>query len=261
MPTITGTEGPVEQPERRVWSRSASWQTVRTWQGTKDAIEGLLASLTGDAGAESLSISGDGPIRTLEATFGNTQDTAQSEQPSNLWELLGNDIELDVKTHPYFFNAVSSAEMQWIEKELEDRKGSHATKPAAGSDPAVPATVQGAQLFDLLRAGTTSYVKSQYVFRHSVQFSSRFNYAADVSGAFDGVENIWTTAQMYAFHPDIPATLRASVNLIVAPPAKANFLFGWLKKTGTISEVAGGRYQHSQEWWLEQWSTIIYPPR
>jgi hypothetical protein len=96
------------------------------------------------------------------------------------------------------------------------------------------------------------YVRSQYVLRKTQTVSSR----SQIAVSFTNVENIHTTAQVTSAET-IPATLLFSISGIPEPASAEGYLFGWLKKTPTVSQT-GLHFQITQEYWLERWSTFTY---
>ena len=233
---------------------------VRIYEGSERALYGIVATLSSDQG---WSVDDDQAPKyrlTIETPDDDEKTGQTSSEVTTSWKLLGNDIQLTLYEHPKA-RALDENVIQLIKTYVEQLKSS--------SDPAAEFTSQRAVvtaaaaafgvsetnaglLFDLMVKESDSYIRSQYVLRKTQTVSSR----SQIAVSFTNVEKVHTTAQVTSAET-IPETLLFSISGIPAPDAEDNYLFGWLKKTPTVSQT-GLHFQITQEYWLEQWSTFTY---
>ncbi len=182
----------------------------------------------------------DGPawrivVRSPDFTDGDAQATVQ-------WELLGNEIHKDLYEHPRSLQ-IGEANLRTIRNAIADPQPD--TAPTLAGD--------ALTLYTLLLKGTNAFLTSQYVLRRTQIVSSRYQ----VRVAFNQIDYVWTTAQIVNVEAP-PAALLFSIIEIPIPASQAGYQWGWLKKSPTVQQASGNRFQITQEWWLEQWSTYVY---
>lgn len=211
---------------------------IRVWEGTRDAINGIVSTLSSD---QTYTIDdSDSPLYRLTVRTPDDDTLTSSSEVVNTWELLGNDIQKDLYEHPKSL-AVTESDLRKI-------------RDAIANPGDTPPTLTGDAdtLYKLLLKGTNAYVVSQYVLRKTQTVSSRFQTLV----AFANIEKIHTTAQVISAEA-VPSTLIFSISQIPIPASQTGYQWGWLKKTPTVSQL-GTKFQITQEYWLEQWSTYIY---
>ena len=179
------------------------------------------------------------------------------------WELLGNEAQKSMFEHPKAI-ALGDVMLNAIKIALSDVKQAAVEDAAALFAKIIVhlragAALQGKnpddteKLFRMLVADQDTFVTSQYVLRRTQTVAS----LQEVNISFSNVEKVFTTTQVLATEV-VPAVVMFSISDIPAPVEHAGYLFGWLKKTPTVNQVAAGRFEISQEYWLEQWSTFVY---
>lgn len=185
-------------------------------------------------------------IHRLIVTTPDNPADASNTVISTTYELLGNANQKDIWEHP---KALALTEAQRTAVKTAVRAESSASL-TTGSD--------SLYLCDLILQGNGSraFQVSQYVYRVTHVVSGR--YATQV--AFSNVQKIYTTDQMLA-ELSPPATILFSAETIVAQHTSTvptGYLYGWLKQTPTVNQIAGNKFTITNEWWLEEWSTWIY---
>lgn len=253
-------EGIIERLGPITWSRSNGYVTTRVFEGSHFAIDSLIPQLVVSAGADSFSIDRDDATSICTAVFAY-EGPGASEVPVDTWEILGNDLQKDIWEHPNVLG-YSSAMVAVLRKEVElvqsgsstyDESVAAINTQIAFEGITAPTSTQIITLFDQILKGLESFVVDQYVLRKSQLITSR--YTATIARV--GINKIWTTAQVQAAE-SMPTFISNELNQLVAPTARTGYLWGWLKKSPTVTQVAGNKFQVAQEWWLEQWSTFVY---
>jgi len=218
-----------------------------TFNGTKDALDGIVAGLAPD---QSSDMTEDGPVCLLTVTTPDYPDAETSESYTRRFELLGNDIERSIYGHPSVL-ALGIPTIQKI-KDAVNKEGKFdqvTLLPESLKDNPTAMSV-----YKLIMGGGDSYHYSQYVYRVTTTISSRSAGRL----AFANTNRIYNTAQMIA-EAGAPPTIRFSLADIPAlPAAPSGYMNGWLKKSPTVTEIAGQKAEVALEYVLETWSTFAY---
>lgn len=241
-PTFLGSEGaPRGKRIRYVPGRGASVERVFT--GNERYIYGIFNSLSADQYAEI--DDSESPLFRLIVRTADIDEVPGTTAPvQTVWELLGNTLERDLKEHPNFRD-IPPKVMANIQDLIDEP-----STPVSVS----PAWDDAAQAFyELARHGTVKYADSQWVLRRTMIAGTRYQ----TEYSLDGVKKLWTTAQLKT-KEGLPATLFWDVSKLTAPVELADHLWSWLKMGPVITQTVAGRWQISQEFWLENWSTWIY---
>jgi hypothetical protein len=117
----------------------------------------------------------------------------------------------------------------------------------------------------------TAYIVPQYVLRLNQNVGSR--YSKQISDSNIGC--IYSTTQVIteatANSVPLPGRYEYKLKSIPAKPNSSgisidteygrqnDFVWGWLKKNSTESQIAGGKIEIQTEWVLDLWSELIYP--
>ncbi len=242
MSTLKGAEI-AEQARELGWRRDTGYSQLFRMRGVKVWIYNQLPFW--QQTSDEVRITEDSsPYATLEARV-NTVLDGRTEQPINVWELIGQDLNHDLYEHPKAA-ALTTDEVRLLRKAVDEiKRGSTITVSLGGST--------SISMKDLLIKGTDAYIQSQWVLRKSQTITSKF--ALNLSTY--AVDAIWSLEQIYAVET-VYDNIANTINTIAAPAPKAGFKWGWLKKSPTIMAEANNRIKVTQEWWLEQWSTFIY---
>lgn len=224
-----------QQPDRREWSESVGWQTVRTWIVPADDRAALEQELIED-GAIKVSSVDDGATSTVSGTYPDARDGSQpGAEPQNVtWELVGNDLMKDIRTHSSLEPATD-----------DDRRYIAEAKAAVdtGEEPASMTswTTKAWNVYYLLSKGTTDYVLTQYVLRKTIRVSES-----------DGVKASLTNVNKVEAPSGVPGALFS------LPSEQGDGAIQWLKKPPTVTYLGRGKYAITQEWWAGKWSSVLY---
>lgn len=226
-----------QQPDRREWSESVGWQTVRTWIVPADDRAALEQELIAD-GAIKVSSVDDGATSFVSGTYPDARDGSQpSTDPQNeIWELLGGDLNKDIRTHKNIA-PTSDSESKDINAAFE--------AVAAGTAKVSTWGTRAGYAFDLLSKGTTEYVTTVFVLRHTVKCASTDGYTASMA-------NLNRVVAL----PSYPTALFNLSGLKI--PDDSSKSVEWLKKPPTVTYLGGGKYAVTQEYWGALWSSILY---
>ena len=237
------------------------FNSVYVWEGSQLAIFGLANSVRPDQ--KYVIDDSDKPVYRLIISSPDSGSPNLANDYVLEWELLGNDNEKSIFEHPNS-RALGTTVLSSIKegiKQVEDEPAATASERETAvlngiDDLCFDLNVDAAAadaLFALLIKGATSYVTSQYVLRRTQTVSSR----AQLEYTFSNVDKIHTSAQVFA-DGTMPQPVQFAIATIPAPAAQDGYQWGWLKKTPSITQAAGGRFQGTQEWWLDQWTTFLY---
>lgn len=165
------------------------------------------------------------------------------------WTMPNGEQHKSIFEHPYF-QVIADAEMKVIRQY-------GATKDSDDFDDAVIAATSGnaIDLLNLLKKGTDTFLAAGA----NVKWTRTVNGSySDAAFAQNGVRKIWTSSQLNALGP--PAIIQALVNISAASidAPDTGYLKGWLKKAVDVSPRGATRFDISQEWVLENWSTVLY---
>jgi len=236
-PVILGTSGAYEGPKRYGFDDNGPY-TVRTWGGTKSAIETQYSTCV-TAGAVCEVQEGYGTY-TLEARY-SFDGSGNSDPPIDDWEFFANAVEKDMlETDNTVVNAISDAYKRTIQNWVDP-----------DSEPILDAGGNASKLLALRMSGTRSVKFMQPMLRHTMTVSNDYT----VKVALIGVGKIWTNAQMSSFE-SLPGSVLFN---LPAPGAKTgDFLYGWYKLHPTVRIAARQKIQIEQEFEYGLWSTLIY---
>ena len=256
-PKINGTLQPVLQPLEITYDPSRGSLVKLTWESAGNNLGGIATNLLNNRIA--YQFQPNGRKSRIVATATGSQ-AGYPDIVTDTWQILANEIQKDIKQHPLFL-AMEAAMPGTIGYVVRDvalyNQGLALGTPAPDPSVAVVAT----QLFNLLIRGTTHYALSQYVLRHTTNVSNA--YAANVSDL--NINCVYNPAALFAEVTNanswifpLPGRLLFKLQAIAAPIAQPFYLWGWRKLAATETTAATNRIDITTEYWLEQWSTVLY---
>lgn len=185
-----------------------------------------------------------GAAYRLIVTTPDDPTSSVSTAISTTYELLGNTSSVSLWVHVKSL-ALSAAQRELVKTAVRTRS----TTGLSGD------ALSLAKLI-IENDGSRSFYASQYVFRMTQVVAS--TYQQQVS--FANVGKVYTATQMQA-EANPPATLFFSISAVssrTAVTSPEGYLYGWLKQTPTINQIANYKFSVTNEWWLDDWSTWIY---
>lgn len=238
-PIINGTLQPIRQRVRFSYDPSQGLTTTTEYESAGDNCGGLAASLQRAGVAYDLTSS---PVRSrLVAT--QSRNSFIEETAVERWELLSNQQQFDVRSHP---NVVA------LGTDLIKRVKKDAEKSTA-IDPNIYGNVNAARLYRLLVHGDTTYLVPQWVLRYTANISNSYQFLTEANSGFG---TIYSNAQAAAAVP--AGRMRSTIQSITAPAADSDLYWGWLKLNVSEVQTARNRIDVSAEYWLAQWSVLLY---
>ena len=96
------------------------------------------------------------------------------------------------------------------------------------------------------------FALGQYVLRRTISMPNDSNFNFSDAGA----NQIFSTASILGLV--MPPVIESVIGIISAPAFRADYFWGWLRKPSNYTTSGNNRVDVSTEWWLEQWSTILY---
>jgi hypothetical protein len=237
---------------RSRWSPSTGASIVETYKClTKDAADAFFSSYVG--GQASVEKDTEGPpylvtISTPESASGDPNDDYV-----DVWTMP------DAQQHKSLFEF---PRFQDIDDAVITKLRAYASsKTTEDYDVAYQAAASGTNpdelyLLELLRKGTDSYLANGATVRWTRTVGSSYDNS---TFAQDGLRKIWTATQLKNLNPPqlIKGVIDISTASVDAP--SANYVTGWLKTAAEVQQRGENRFDITQEWKLENWSTILYP--
>lgn len=225
-----GSATPIKSTEREIWQRGRGYQTVKRYEGTKSAIRDLKGTLyTGSGGSlESFEMYREGGKYILETYSaskidGSVNDDDNEAESNPLWELEPEEMETDLRAHPYF-SGISADRFDEIEEALNDHTTGDLTL-----------TPQETDYVNMRKKGTDVYLRAAYRLRRTYTVNSRSGLRA----SFANVNEV-----------DTPNVTGALFDL---PSGE------WLKLAPVVVKIAKQKWEITQEWlWDTAWSDILY---
>jgi hypothetical protein len=236
-PVVNGKSGAYEGPRRYGYDDNGPY-TIRTWGGTKSAIETQYA-LCVTAGAACEVREGYGTY-TLEARYSTDAD-GTSNTEVDTWEFFANSVEKDML----------EADISIVRGISADYKRTIQNWTDPDSAPVLDSGGNASKLLNLRMKGTKSVVVMQPMLRHTKTVSNGYSVKASMTG----VGKIWTNAQISSFE-ELPATVL--FNLPTDGTAETEMLYGWLKLHPTVRIAAGQKVQIEQEFQYGYWTSLLY---
>ena len=222
------------------------------YEGTEAALAGIIATLPSYFAWDlDNTNSPDCKLTIWIPDFSNEGESSTSY--TLRYELGGNDIQKSIYEHPSCL-ALGESTILLIKQQV---KKAAAHDETSAYVPSASLTGTAREFYSLINKGTDSYVVSQYVFKITQTVSSRWTSRV----GFANIERIYSTATL-ANEANPPATMLFSLSQIdsyLRPATNpSGYAYGWLKKTPTVQQVAGNRFEITSEYWLETWSTLLY---
>lgn len=260
------------------WDREVGSSTTRFYKGPPGSVLGLIPALRNSANRFRYVQDGKDALANLEAVFDGDTSRPSEEENTIVWDLLGNDDQkgiFDSKS----FAAFSDSNKNLLKKAVADFQAGELTyTPAFTGTTEAKAT---ATAWLEMAKTTDSYVNDNWILRktHTVGALAKLTPPSTpdpfpipnppdppnpptnaTTIILTGVNQLWTTAQLVAGEPLMLKNIRAALLATPAPPAREFYLWSWLKRRPTLSTKAGNKIEIVQEWWQEQWSTLLYDP-
>lgn len=236
-PTFIGIQDMIRQPDRREWAVGTGDQTIRTYIGPRDQADALKAQLITD-GAIKVTQQDEGATSTVTATYpyvvaDGVPPTTNAGQ-NITWELLGNDLNKDLRAH-------SALQPTTGTNEPADITEAYAYISEGGKAEKASWCDKAKYIYRLLSKGTTEYVVTQFVLRKTTKVS-----------AADGVTAALTNCNKVEAPTGVPTAL------FQVPTEQGDGTIEWLKKPPTVAYLGNGKYSIAQEWWAGKWSQGLY---
>lgn len=265
--TLTGTPGLAQLPDATGWDPRTGPTITRRWRGAQLDVE-LGAQALKRAGTRyQIDPSLDGGYWMLTAIYG-AEETQSPDLPlSDVWSMVGNDLEKELWTRPA------------IKAELDKIRGQDKEHEAGRLRRLCDAVVAGdEEAPDPPHAGQIVTPTLQAV-RDACWFLNGINAApfiAYIQSRLDGVET-WSISQWVLRHTVIVAansSIRPSlinvgrmyttemVRSVEAIPATIMFELPagyWLKRSPTVEQTASDKFTLSQEYWhADAYDPFVY---
>lgn len=256
MPTtiITGTLGPIRQPDRIEFSPRSGRQTWAVYNSADPTqINSLRLSFEEDG--KTCRSYGDGAINTCEVLIGG--DDGENNALQDSWAIVANELQRgDRQSNAWL--SLPQADREEIDAKLAENIAPSATGFSTSSLKHF--------FYKRLYYNADSFSLSQYVLKHTTIASP--NYGANVSDA--SVETIYTFNQLISeitsaslWVTPCPGRLVAKIETIPTPDDvdaddSEFYLWGWRKLPSTEEQQPDGNIQIQTEYWLGLWPTPHY---
>jgi hypothetical protein len=244
------------------WEPGKGLRSVLTYSGTENAVKGLANLLRTSRPDLKWSFdNSEAPLWKIELSQPESIDGQTNIDPPAVWELIGQDEVNDVLDHPTSRALKVSSETLYDQaiaaiKDLDSGRSVDVYPSGATADGKTANA-----LIDLAGQGHKTYARGQYVLRKTQIINSR----STIKAAFDRIDYVWSTTGIQDAEPTIPDATLFSIAEIPSQsdviPILGNpltYRWGWLKKTPSVIQTSGYRFQITQEWWLSRWNNYTY---
>lgn len=263
------------------WTRTGGWTSEELYTGSLQAMTGRIVNLQAIATVDAMTLesSGGGDYHLIARYSTTANPLSGSEEPAvNVWELIGQDVNKDLKLLPRVLNlgqvligkikqAVAELNRETDFTRWETLYNDFRQIFAIAAGAAQKSVTDTLFFFDHSILGINHFPDSQYVLRHAKICTRRngtaINYSNCKRGLYlcegsTGSDSAKLKAELAAAGTPLPAELFTDLNAIDRPPAVSGYAWGWVKKTPTNRPTALNKREITQEFWLDQWSLLIY---
>lgn len=241
MSTVTGYAEPVEQPSEREYQEGVGWSTIRVWEGERNAVDQLMAALSGQfTNLRTQAITNT--VSRLYASKPDSDDGSGNQQTETIWEFLANPVEKDIFESDAF-SAFDEDHRRMIKAAAQN--------PDPTTSPALTDADAIAFYTDLILKGSDSSKSAQPMVRKSVTVASNYDQQTSLA-------NVGKIIPAYNFvdWEGVPTDFRGPF-----PPegeARTNYTWGWYKHHPHITRNGFGKYNITQEWEWGLWADMLY---
>lgn len=276
MSGFYGHDGYAELSPIRNWDPRTGWSIVRRWRGKPDQIETLsLGLINNGIRFEIEEERSPGGYRILRATYGLDQSQDPNVALSDLWDLVGNDIEKSIWTTYLVRNELKKlfdlndvGKLGYLARfraDIEALVRGEAITFKADTGEEITLTMDSwftsmsnlntsrswgldldvfKKLIMSLSTGVESFYMSQWVLRHRVLIARN----STIKPSTVNIDRIFPTTQILKDWESVPNNLPFDL------PDGA-----WLKRTPTREQVDADKWQIVQEFWhVEDYDNLAY---
>lgn len=251
---ITGTLEPVTTGRRTSYDPARGIVFTEELESAGENLDGVAQALL----LEQVQFEHRPSGRKSKLSYTTTTTPGGVEVPIDTWQVLGNEISEDIKGHPAIvaLDEAGTINFQEIQNNVELYRASTGDMDVPYEDgPEL-------QIFNLLVRGVTSYVRGQYVLRHTTNVSNRYN----VNVSDQNIEKVYTTAQLVAEITNVslwvnpcPGRLVYKIqNIEQQIDDSDDIRWGWRKLPSTETTGANNRIDIATEYVLYGWSKLLY---
>lgn len=243
-------QGQVAAVRSTIWDPRDGYKYVDRQTGTLTAMESAFSAAQSAGYRCRIDRNPDGGYAAVEIEVGR-DPTGGTDELTNEWFLLGNDLEKNLFDHPNTRHALTDLYTTYTAQNLVDfRRDVQAVldgdKLAAEVITAFPeggAMIWVEDLINALALGEETYFVSQFVLRNVVTVPSNWTGSIDVTH----INEVYTASQLGSAE-SIAAVLSTAVTAIGGQ---------WLKKTPSFEQAGRDKWRCEREWWhADVWSDI-----
>lgn len=247
------------------YSPETGVRTLLGYEGTREAVVGYAFQLPTESNWHTSD--SDKPKVRLNVSFPYLfagQNTP--EQAIDTWEFPTNTIQKDYREHPDWIG-FSAVMRRIIEIGLDDINQLATPENVESKINTVYVAINAVSgataeqkanaivLFEaLMRVPNLTFQVSQLILRHTRVIGTK----AALAMAWSNIHKVYTQAQIHAESPIDAEHLATLENIPVVTP-HSGYFWGWLKQTPAQKKIAYGKLEITNEWWLEEWLTFLYP--
>ncbi|MDD4860787.1 MAG: hypothetical protein PHI33_01630 [Smithellaceae bacterium] len=228
--------------DERTWNPAEGVQTWRRFVGPAEKIKEYFNELTAagaDSGGDEIRESYNGQagqvhIRVIDDSGG--EDGGNTEELNAVWELMSQDIQKPIESHPDF-DSVIAAKKREIEKKARD------------AESFIGGTDAETNLYAYYSNQVLDYIATQLILRKSITVSTKS--AITLSYA-----NLNTVVAIGAINP--PSKLLGALTSLPKMDGTTG-AWEWLKKGPQCRQLGRSKFALSYEWWgADRWAKIPY---
>jgi hypothetical protein len=244
-PIINGNPGPIFQPFNYDYDPKFGYNIRQPVRGTVNYIRGQSAQLAGFRIAHSVRDLGGG-MAEIVSKDQTVPGDPNNETPIDGWQLLGNVVQKDIYQHPSLLSA-DEDDIIDLKKAVETRNGLDA-----------PSGTIFQKFFMLLLRGVTHFETVNYVLRHTQTVSNQYTKDILDEHVFKIYKRETLFAECAKFNVPLYGRYVNKIKAIPDPEEQEDYFWGWYKQPSTEVGTANNKIEITNDWILEQWSTVLY---
>ena len=247
----------IQLPDIKAWDPISGWSIRRPWRGTPTQVANQATLLKSLGIRFELEPGGESGHDTVFGIFGAEDGQAPTEELTNSWDLVGNDLEKDIWWHPKvtaMFNQLLDppghpdgvpTDLYIVQRKRIDDIVAGATLISEHQQWWDDLFPDAKKFVRALLRGVTAYSVSQFVLRNTVVVASNYS----IKPAYTNVGKILTTAQVQTIH-NPPTTIKFAL--------PEGF---WLERTPTCEQTASDKFTITREWYHhDEYDDFLYDP-
>lgn len=242
-PIMTGSVGPIFGPIEFDYDPKYGVVIRQPIRGSVDYVRSQSIQLQTFKVPHNYREDGNG-MAEITAVQSTPLGDPNTESPVDGWQLLGSSIDKSIYEHPTIL-AAEDDDVIALRDSIEEKDGLLCPESLF-------------EFWQLAMRDVLHYRTVNYVLRHTQTVSNQ--YTKDIPD--ENVYRIYKTQTLLNYCSGFPVPLyprlKNKIGSIPVPNAQTDYAVGWLRQPSSETPLANNRIEVTNDWVLEQWSTVIY---